>query len=310
MRQSPHPERQVALFGKRLPPQGLFNEQSMQTANGTIDGGYSTPGSGNRNITLTPQTPFLCEIDTTVVPNTTVIVGRSRAEPDYPWLDIIPTPFSGYYGITKTVAEQLLITGYDATQIVYYDITLVNQLTATLAAAYSMPVCNTAHIYWPLCKIWWNGIKITRLVQQHYGCINLGVANAMAYAGPFAVTYEQGVPDQVTVGWRRDQGIEIPGTQLYDQVIVHPDRIANGYHQSVVVTGKGYIILPVTRQGTVAVGAPYWAAAIPGNTPAIMYVPLAMVGYSAVPVPHVVGIYQMQYGNIITDRTTANYCAP
>ena len=281
---------------------------ARQLANTSVDGSFSVPAPGGKS-TLTPVcTPFLCELDTsTGVPYTQVIVGAQRAETWYPWVDIIKSPTGQYQDVVKTVPETLVLVDQGGPGIVYCDYSLVGGVpTATLASAYyrSMPISNSTHYYHLLAQYWWDTDHISRLVQQHFGDIVVPVG--MIYRGPFAVSYYPGSPTKVVVGWERGSGSEL-GVQLYDQIIVHPDRIANGYQDNVTCSGAGYIVIRIVREGTVSADAPVWCATIPGNTATELYVPLAQVGWAAGAVS---GIRQMQFGSIIVDRTTVNYCPP
>ena len=296
----------------RLPPRGFAEALGRQQANTVVDGSYSVSGPGNRSIHTPVSTPFLVEIDRTVSPHTQLICGRCRANAFYPWVDHLRLPSTSIY---KVVAETLPVfsTGYTH-YLCGYNIDMFN-FTATLAfwgenIGYPAVPLNTAgNVYWILAKFWLDvSGNIKRLVQQHQGTIDVGGAGG--YPGPFSVSQlGQVLPSaDVTIGYNRDSGSLLPGVQLWDQVVCHPTVVTQGYHQHVTVTANGYIYLPITREGTISVGVPAFSALMPANNETTYNVCLAQVSWSAVPAPHVTGIYQHQYGNILLDKTVLNYC--
>lgn len=301
------PTRPVSVNPPRMTPRGYSSAVAQQLHNALVNGQYSTRSSGG-SWTSTPDfTPFYCTIKKDE--RLTVEVGKYREEDWYPFVDTIRTPVGS---IEKWVTEEIDITSQHG-WIGYIIIGTTGTLQYWDEFA-GVPPNTSACTYWVLAEVWCDDplTRILRLMQQHQGTVDVA---AGGYGGPFGVSIDPSDDTKVIVGANRDTGIPIPNLQLWDSVIIHPEVIYEGYHQHVQCTDFGLVYLEVTRQGVAAVSVPMFAAGKypptwPTSTPAIMVVPLAQVGWELLPAPHITGVYQHQFGNIICDRTTANYCSP
>ena len=85
------------------------------------------------------------------------------------------------------------------------------------------------------------------------------------------------------------------------------DWDGDGLNDLLCGNGDGYVFLRIVREAPTSVDAPAFATAIPGNTPTEYYCPLAQIKWDYTN-GIVNDIAQLQYGNIVIDRTTQNYC--
>jgi len=117
-----------------------------------------------------------------------------------------------------------------------------------------------------------------------------------AYTGPFAAAWNAGT-SKLDIGGTRD-------ASNLDYIIVHPDVLTYSAVQSIALGGTGYVYIGVTREGTIAATTPTWAAVVPANTAQVIQVPICSVVLSGSSYT----VRQMQYGNIILDKTVSDYC--
>jgi hypothetical protein len=122
-----------------------------------------------------------------------------------------------------------------------------------------------------------------------------------AYTGPFAVTY---AGTTLTVGATRGGGV-------VDYIIVHPELLSKAAAEtSAGVAAAGILYYTIVRGflaagGGAASATLAYAAGLPANTETTMYVPLATVTFAA---GAITGVRQLQYGNIIIDKTVDVFC--
>lgn len=118
-----------------------------------------------------------------------------------------------------------------------------------------------------------------------------------AYTGPFAAVLNTSTY-LVEVGGSRSAASP-------DSIICHPDVLTYTAMQTVAIPGAGYVYIAVTREGTVSATAPTYGATVPANTAVIIYIPICSVAFSGgLPT----SVRQLQYGNIIIDKTVFDYC--
>jgi hypothetical protein len=125
-------------------------------------------------------------------------------------------------------------------------------------------------------------------------------SSAAAYTGPFDVTYAGAV---AAIGATRGTA-----TRGSDYIIVHPDTLLKASQELVTVTGNGVVYYSIRREDwdmTAVSATPLYAAALPAHATNTMMVPLAQVFFAA---GAITGVRQIQYGNILIDKTSADYC--
>lgn len=116
-----------------------------------------------------------------------------------------------------------------------------------------------------------------------------------AYTGPFAVTkhpisgFDVGAGRSVTA---------------VDFAIVHPDVHQFTAVANTAAAASGYIYYSVFRETTTAI-VQAWAATVPTQTAQYLYIPLAYLTFTG---GLCTNIRQLQYGNIIVDKTVSDYC--
>jgi len=122
-----------------------------------------------------------------------------------------------------------------------------------------------------------------------------------AYDGPWAVSQDPANANKVIVGANR-------ASTRPDLCIVHPSNVFSKTSASsaVTVTANGVIYVTVTREGTVAVSNPAFATTLPAQTDTTIAWPLAYVTFAS---SAVTGIWQAQYGQIVTYETVECECA-
>jgi hypothetical protein len=122
-----------------------------------------------------------------------------------------------------------------------------------------------------------------------------------AYAGPFAVTAYS--TTQAAIGAARTAS-----SWLSDYILIHPDIIVKTSQEIVTVTDNGVLYYEIKREdwdGVAIAATPYFATTLPVSTTMYMMVPLAGVTFAG---GVITGFRQIQYGNIIIDKTSADYC--
>jgi hypothetical protein len=117
-----------------------------------------------------------------------------------------------------------------------------------------------------------------------------------AYDGPFACAVNTST-HLVEVGGSR--AVASP-----DSIICHPNVLNYTAMQTVAIPAAGNVYIAITREGTVSATVPTYGATVPANTATIIYIPLCSVAFSGVPT----STRQLQYGNIIIDKTVFDYC--
>jgi len=117
-----------------------------------------------------------------------------------------------------------------------------------------------------------------------------------AYAGPFACVLNTSTLE-VEVGGSRTAASP-------DSIICHPDVLSYTAMETVPIPAAGFVYIAITREGTVSATWPTYGAAVPANTATVIYIPLCSVAFSGVPT----STRQLQYGNIIIDKTVFDYC--
>jgi len=156
-------------------------------------------------------------------------------------------------------------------------------------------------------------VKIGEITGGYYRPHHLGdvqLPNAIAaatasaaYDGPWAVSAstDPGNADMVMVGENRS-------ATRPDLCIVHPSNVFSKISVSplVTVTDNGVIYVTITREGTVDVSDPAFATTLPAQTDTTIAWPLAYVTFAD---NAVTGIWQAQYGQIITYETVECACA-
>jgi hypothetical protein len=155
---------------------------------------------------------------------------------------------------------------------------------------------------WPftLVRPFWGG------TEQNVGLIlmsGLGGSTATyTYDGPFACTIAPN-QTQILIGANR-----AASAWAQDYILVHPDSIIKNSQEIVSVSSSGVVYYEIKREDwdTVAISAtPYFAATLPVSTSMYFMIPLAGVTFAG---GTITSVRQLQYGNIIIDKTSADYC--
>lgn len=310
----PNPTRAISVNPRRLPPHGFHAELSRQLANTSIDGAMSIPGAGNRSVVTPWNTPFCCEIDTSDPLMQTVVCGARRLNTDYPFEDTIMMP-AGMQPITKVSQETATIGVYSYGWAGYLVDMRWNTATFTTwdpAGGYPyytndhmVPVVLAKTIHQNIGGV----MSIRNIAPLHWGMIDCRWWRR--YMGPFDVWFYGSAPayrGMVEVGHTRTYG-PIWG-QRYDRIVVHPDVILQGYPEiAIQCNGDGYIVKRIIREATISADASIWVSAVPGNTAFEYWAVLAQVKWDYA-LGEISDILQHQYGDIVIDRTTVNYCPP
>jgi hypothetical protein len=143
------------------------------------------------------------------------------------------------------------------------------------------------------------GVQGPGIISDGWYLSGESVPGAAAYDGPWAVS--QFSATQVKVGVNR-------AATRPDLCIVHPSNVFSKQSASsaITVTANGVIYVTVTREGTIAVSDPAFAILLPTQTNTTISIPLAYVTFLA---GAVTGIWQAQYGQLITYETVECGCA-
>ena len=126
---------------------------------------------------------------------------------------------------------------------------------------------------------------------------------AAAYDGPFAVSQSIHATNRAVVGNSRT-------SDAPDFITVHPSRITKTGADTTDLAASGYVYYAIRREdwdGTPVSATLNNAATLPADDTQTLIVPIAYVTIAA---GAITAIRQLQYGNIIIDKTSADYLSP
>lgn len=291
---------------RRLPPWGFWGDSARQINHGTVDGQYRATGGGNSSHWTPTWTCNKCEVDTTDANRLTVVCGRRRADPDYPWIDTIILPDGTQ--IDKAAPDTVVVSHRPGDWGVVYYLVDSGASAATLqeCAIGSLPAPTSTTWVVPVALVWvvWSDYKsayrIRSVIQQKTDPIVLSSGGGGGYDGPWAVS--QYSDTQVKVGANRS------ATKPCIAVIHPYNVIVTTPSSAITVTGSGgYIYVVCNRELYVpTVDAPAFGSFV-SSTQAYnkYYVPLA---YVVMADGVITAINQLQYGNILIHKTVECSC--
>jgi hypothetical protein len=272
-----------------------------------VDGQYRSTGGGNSAIWAPTWTCNKCEVDVTDDDRLTVVCGRRRADSNYPWMDRIILPDGTQ--IPKAAPDTVVVSHRTGDWgAIYYEVD-TGAGTAELLECHpdDLPASTSTTFIVPLAMVWvvWSDYKsayrIRSVVQQKLDPIVL-VQGGSSYDGPFACTIAPN-QTQILIGATR-----AASAWAQDYILVHPDSIVKNNQEIVGVSSSGVVYYEVKREDwdTAAISAtPYFAATLPVSTSMYFMIPLAGVTFAG---GIITSVRQLQYGNIIIDKTSADYC--